>query len=532
MSDLHYFRPDWIQKTDERLTVDVCIYGATSAGVIAAIEAVERGKTVALLQPGKFIGGLTTGGLGETDYGKKHVIGGKSAEFYRRVGKHYGKDEEWKFEPRIATAVYDDWLKSAGVTPRLCQYLDKVDVVAGKITRITLLGGLEVSAKIFLDGTYEGDLYAKAGVKYHVGRESNDVYGESINGVQIRGSHQFVPANVDPYIVVGDPSSGLLPQVEAVDQAKKIGQGDTRVQAYCFRMCMTNDPALRIAWEKPDGFDPRQYIIAARWFQEPNKNDYNEQLRDRWDDPTRKIINKFDFFPNKTAAGFDKTDSNNHGPVASDFIGKSWGWPEGCYEAREKLFQEHVAYQKGFYWFMANSPEIPERYHAAYREWGLAKDEFLTCGGWSHTLYIREARRMISDYVVTEQDTSHQRKCEDPVGMGSYNLDSHNCTRFVNADGKVQNEGDVQTAPKGPYGISYRALTPARGSITNLIVPVCCSTSHIAYGSVRMEPVFMVLGQSAAIAACMAIDSGSTVQDVPYAQLRKKLDDAQQVCKL
>jgi hypothetical protein len=294
---------------------------------------------------------------------------------------------------------------------------------------------------------------------------------------------------------------------------------------------MTNDPALRIAWEKPEGFDPNQYIIAARWFN-MEKDKYNEQLRDRWDDPTRKIIAKFDFFPNKTAGGFDKTDSNNHGPVSSDFIGKSWGWADGCYEAREKLFQEHVTYQKGFYWFMANAPEIPERYRKVYSEWGLAKDEFKTSGGWSHTLYVREARRMISDYVATEADCMHTKQCDDPVGMGSYQLDSHNCTRFIDANGRVKNDGDVQLPPKAPYGISYRSVVPKRDQATNLFVPICLSTSHIAYGSIRMEPVFMVLGQSSAVAACMAIDNKTPVQDVKYDKLRTELDKLGQVLKL
>lgn len=529
MSDLHYFRKEWIQKSDQALTVDICIYGASSAGVIAAIEAAERGKTVALLQPGKFVGGLTAGGLGWTDHGKAHVIGGKSREFYRRVGQHYGKPEEWYFEPKVATAVYEDWLKSAGVTPLFGQYLDKVETTGGKITSITLLGGLKVSAKIFIDASYEGDLMAKAGVKYHVGREDNSVYGETINGAQVRNKHQFVPPVVDPYVKEGDPSSGLLPHIEPIDMNKIQGKGDTRVQAYNFRICMTNDPALIIPWEKPEKFNPIEYVLASRWFKVAEKDHFNEQLRTLKDGTLSTVVDKFDRFPNKTPGGYQKTDTNNHGPISSDYIGANWGWADGCYEDRERMFQEHVTYQKGYYWFMANDPSIPDRYRKAYSDWGLSKDEFQTTGGWSPQLYIREARRMVSDYVVTEGDTSYTRKCEDPVAMGSYQLDSHNCTRFVNADGKVQNDGDVQLPPKGPYGISYRSIVPSKGSIQNLFVPICCSTSHIAYGSVRMEPVFMILGESAAVAACMAIDSGIAVQDVKYGDLRPKLEAAKQV---
>lgn len=530
MSDLHYFHPGWIKATDRKLSVDLCIYGASSAGVIAGIEAAERGKTVALLQPGKYVGGLTAGGLGWTDHGKAHVIGGKGREFYRRCGKHYGKAEEWYFEPRVATAVYEEWLKSAGVEAIFCQYLDRVETSAGQVTAITMLGGLRVEAKVFMDCSYEGDLMAKAGVKYHVGRESNDTYGETLNGIQVRGHHQFSPATIDPYIKPGDPSSGLLPQVENVDQQKKQGQADHRVQAYNFRICMTDDPALIIPWEKPEKFDPTQYILAARWFQ-GEKDQYNEQLRD-WKGNVSDVPSKFDIFPNKTPGGFNKTDTNNHGPVSSDFIGMSWAWADSCYEAREKLFQQHVTYQKGLYWFLANSPEIPERYRKAYSRWGLSKDEFVATGGWSPQLYVREARRMISDYVATEHDCMHTKVADDPVGMGSYQLDSHNCTRFVNAEGKVMNDGDVQVKPKGPYRISYRSIVPKKSECTNLFVPVCCSTSHIAYGSVRMEPVFMILGQSAAVAACMALDAKSAVQDVPYAKLQAELLKLEQVLTL
>lgn len=530
MSDLHYFRPDWIKKSDETIVVDICVYGASSAGVIAAVEASERGKSVVLLQPGKFVGGLTSGGLGWTDHGKAHVIGGKSREFYRRCGKAYGKPEEWYFEPKVATAVYHDWLKSAGVEPMFGHYLDTVETTGGKVTQISLLGGLKVKAKVFIDASYEGDLMAKAGVSYHVGREDNTVYGETLNGAQVRNHHQFLPTYIDPYIEEGNPSSGLLPQVEAIDMKARQGKGDHRVQAYNFRICMTDDPALKIAWERPANYDPTQYILAQRWFA-GEKDKYNEQLRVH-DGVPSKVPAKFDIFPNNTKAGHHKTDTNNHGPISSDFIGMSWNWAEGSYETRETLFQAHVTYQKGLYWFLANDAGVPERYRTAYGTWGLAKDEFVSTGGWSPQLYIREARRMVSDYVATEHDCMHTRKCEDPVGMGSYQLDSHNCTRFVTAEGKVMNEGDVQVAPKGPYGISYRSIVPKRGQATNLLVPVCCSTSHIAYGSVRMEPVFMILGESAAIAACLAIDASQSVQDVPYAKLRAELDKAQQVLEI
>ncbi len=492
MSDLHYFNPAWIQTSDERLTVDVCIYGASSAGVTAAMEAKKHGKSAALLQPGKFVGGLTTGGLGWTDYGRKNVIGGISREFYRRAGKLYGKEEEFQFEPHVASAVYEQFLREADVAVRFCQYLDRAAVQDGKITEILLLGGLRVSAKIFIDASYEGDLLARAGVSFFIGREANSVYNETLGGIQVRDKHQFSHP-VDPYKKEGDPASGLLPNIIAEDLSQMQGYGDRRVQAYNFRMCMTDDPALKIDWEKPRNYDPMQYVLAGRWFR-GGKDQWNEQLRPE----TSTVPCKFDLLPNKTPGGFHKTDTNNHGPFSSDFIGANYDWPEGCYEKREELFQAHVTYQKGFYWFMANSSDVPGRYRKAYSRWGLPKDEFQQTDHWPHQLYVREARRMVSDYVITEHDCRGETKAGDSVGMGSYGMDSHNCTRFVkmeNGNARVLNDGDVQVSAAA-YPIPYRAIVPRRREVTNLIVPVCLSSSHIAYGSARMEPVFMALGQS------------------------------------
>lgn len=522
MSDLHYFRPDWVQPTDRTLKVDVCVYGATSAGIIAARRAGLLGKSVALLAPGRFIGGLTTGGLGWTDHGQKRVIGGLSREFYRRVGRHYGIDEEFHFEPHVALSVYEQMLGEAGQSVMLCQYLDRVEKSAGRITSITMLGGLRVEAAMFIDATYEGDLMARAGVSYVVGREGNAVYGETLSGVQVHGKHQFSHA-VDPYIREGDPSSGLLPLIEAEDLTARQGQGDRRVQAYNFRICMTDDPALRVPWEKPERFDPMLYVLAKRWFR-GQKDSYNEQLAEA----SSLVPSKFDIFPHKTVGGFHKTDTNNHGPVSSDFIGANYDWPDGSFARREELFQAHVNYQKGLYWFLANDSRVPDRYRRAYANWGLPKDEFLATGHWPHQLYVREARRMVSDYVITEHDCRGQRVADDPVAMGSYGMDSHNCSRFVK-DGRVLNEGDVQVGGFEPYPIPYRSIVPSASQCQNLLVPVCLSSSHIAYGSGRMEPVFMALGESAGFAASMAIDQGVALQALPYSRLKDQLLSAGQV---
>ncbi|MCH8526463.1 MAG: FAD-dependent oxidoreductase [Kiritimatiellae bacterium] len=525
MTTPHYFLPEWIVPSTETLSTDLCIYGATSAGVIAAKTAREKGLNVVLLQPGKFIGGMTSGGLGWTDFGKKHVIGGASRQFYRDVGAEYGLDEEeWLFEPHVAEKVFQSYLNKHQVDLRLCQFLDTVKVENQRIREARMLGGLTVKADYFMDATYEGDLLAKAGVTHHIGREANSVYGETINGVQIRQGHQFT-APVDPYRVEGDPRSGTLPGVRQEDAAV-AGSGDSLIQAYNFRMCMTDDPAIRIPWEKPGGYDPDEYELARRWFRHPQQG-YNALLLPDEDGET-VFPGKFDYLIHKTPNGFFKTDTNNHGPLSSDFIGRNWAWPASDYATREKIFQQHVTYQKGLYWFMANDPEVPENIRKAHHRFGLAGDEFAETGHWPNQIYVREARRMVGDYVLNEHDTQHHRFAEDPVGMGSYQMDSHNCQRIIR-DGQVLNEGDVQLKPAGPYPVSYRSIVPKRGECENLAVPVCISASHIAFGSVRMEPVFMVLAESASLAISIAFEGKQPLQDVPYSLLLPLLRETKQI---
>ncbi|MFP4355412.1 MAG: FAD-dependent oxidoreductase [Phycisphaerae bacterium] len=526
MHNLYYFHQDWVQPSQETLSADLCVYGASAGGTIAAIKAARLGLSVVLLQPGKHIGGMTSGGLGWTDFGRKYVIGGMSRQFYRDLGKNYGRDEEWQFEPHVAENQLAACLDATDVTVRFCSYLDEVFCDGARIAAISLLGGLRVEAKMFIDASYEGDLMAGANVRYTVGREGNDVYREKLNGIQVRDKHQFSHP-VDPYVVAGDPSSGLLPHVIGEDLSASQGRGDNRVQAYNFRVCMTDDPELKIDWAKPDGFDPAEYVLATRWFNS-RKDAYNEHLHDGH-------LGKFDIFPNKTPGGYHKTDTNNQGPVSSDFIGANYAWPEADYAAREKLFQAHVTYQQGLYWHMANCPEIPSRYRQAYQQWGLARDEFTDTAHWPHQLYVREARRLVGDYVITEHDCTGAAVAPDSIGMGSYTMDSHNTARFVkveNGQARVLNEGDVQVPPTDPYPVSYRAILPPAGQVENLLVPICFSASHIAYGSARMEPVFMVLGESAATAVKIALDNGCGLHDVKYDELRPELLSAGQVLEL
>jgi hypothetical protein len=519
---------------EKAVECDLVIYGGTCAAVIAAVQAKKKGKSVVIVSPDKHLGGLSSGGLGWTDTGNKAVIGGLSRDFYHRVWRQYQKPENWKFqkqeeyggkgqgtpaidgdqktmwifEPSIAEAVFEEYVKEFDLEVHRDEWLDRekgVVVKEGAIQSITTLSGKTYSGKIFFDTTYEGDLIAAAGVDYHVGREANSVYGEEWNGIQVgvlHHRHHFgaVDKPISPYVVPGDPASGVLPRVSAEDPGVK-GEGDDRVQAYCFRMCLTDHPENRIPFPKPEGYDPKQYELLVRVF----------------DAGWRETFGKFDPIPNH------KTDTNNHGPFSTDNIGYNYDYPEASYERRREIIQEHVTYQQGWLYFIANDPRVPKEVQEEMQRWGLPKDEFTDNGNWSHQLYIREARRLIGDFVMTENELRKKKPTPDSVGMGSYTIDSHNTQRYITPEGYVQNEGDIGVSTRGPYEIAYGSLVPKKEQCTNLMVPVCVSSTHIAFGSIRMEPVFMILAHSAAIAAVMAIDEGIAVQDVDYAKLREAL---------
>lgn len=520
---------------------DIVIYGGTSAAVTAAVQASQMGKSVVVVSPDKHLGGLSSGGLGWTDTGNKSVIGGLSREFYHRIWSYYDKAETWKwqkkseygnkgqgtlamdgnertmwiFEPHIAEQVFKDLISEHNITIHRDEWLDRkagVEMAGNRIGSITTLSGKKYTGKMFIDATYEGDLMAAAKVNYHVGREANSIYNEKYNGIQVgvlHHEHHFADRKISPYIIAGDPASGLLPRVSSADPGQK-GQGDHRMQAYCFRMCLTNNPDNRIAFAKPQGYDAEQYELLAR------------VLSDGWDD----VFRKFDPIPNK------KTDTNNHGPFSTDNIGMNYDYPDASYKRRREIIKEHETYQKGLMYFLANDPRVPEKIRTRMNSWGLAADEFTDNGNWSRQLYIREARRMIGEYVTTENDVQGKREVPNPVGMGSYTMDSHNVQRYIQPNGLVQNEGDVSAHPKKPYHIAYGSIIPKKSECENLLVPVCVSSSHIAFGSIRMEPVFMILGQSAATAASIAIDDNLPVQDVNYNKLKKQLEENGQVLRV
>ncbi len=507
---------------------DIIIYGGTSAAISAAVEAKRSGKSVIVVSPDIHLGGLSSGGLGFTDTGDKSVIGGLAREFYHRVWKHYNTEEAWMwqkkeeygnkgqgtpamdgenrtmwiFEPHVAEKVFEDMVAEEQIRVDRDEWLDRengVQVKDGNIVSITTLSGKTYSGKMFLDTTYEGDLMAAAGVSYHVGREAREVYGEEWNGVQTGVLHHkhWFESDISPYVIPGDPNSGLLPKVSGEDPGEKYS-GDDKIQAYCFRMCMTNHPENRIPFPKPDGYNPMQYELLARVFEHGWKD---------W-------FMKFDPIPNH------KTDTNNHGPFSSDNIGMNYDYPEASYERRKEIIKEHENYQKGLLWFVANDPRVPEDIQTEMQKWGLSKDEFKDNGNWPHQIYVREARRMIGDFVMTENELLKKKPTPKPIGMGSYTMDSHNVQRYIKPDGFVQNEGDIGVSTNGPYTISYGSLVPKKEDCKNLLVPVCLSSSHIAFGSIRMEPVFMILGQSAAAAAVLAIDDEMAVQDVGYDKLK------------
>ena len=511
--------------------VDIIVYGDASGGVTAAVQAARMGKSVVLISQYGHLGGLSSSGLGWTDLGDPAILGGISREFYHRLYLHYQKDSAWKvqtkksfanrgqgapafdsktqlaslFEPGVAETVFDQLAREAGVrivSGRL-NLKKGVTMKGARITDLHLKGGRSFKGRMFIDASYEGDLLASAGVSFRIGRESNAEFGETGNGI-VDGKHSNnLPNGIDPYVVKGDPSSGLLPGVNPTIGGSK-GDADKRLQAYCYRMVLTDVESNRVRIKKPDGYREADYEILFRAIEAGQS----------------KGFFKLSAIPNR------KTDSNNTGGISCDFIGANycdeWNWATLSHEGRAALAAKHRDWQLGLVWTLQNHQRVPLNIRKSVSAWGLASDEFTDNNNWPYNLYVREARRMESDFVMTEKHCRRLLPVVDPVGMGAYTLDSHNTQRFV-YDGMVKNEGDIQSRIKGPYPISYRSLTPRIAECENLLVPWALSSTHIAFGSIRMEPVFMILGQSAATAAAIAIDDNVPVQDVPYYKLRMRL---------
>ena len=538
-----------------RKEYDVVIYGATSSGISAAIQCSRMNKTVLLIEPTNRIGGLTTGGLGATDIGSRDAVGGISREFYRNIKKYYDKSESWTrqekesysqsrniegedvmwtFEPSVALKIYKEMMAK-----------EKIDLVYNKkllrnggvkkdgtsISEIKMVSEEVYKGKMFIDATYEGDLMAASGVSYTVGRESNKQYGETLNGVQLDKinstitktiSHNAMHHNfinrVDPYIEKGKPESGLLPFISP--EAPGVdGEGDNKIQAYCFRMTLTDHPENRIPFVKPDGYKELDYELLFRNY-EAAEGPIEEMYS--YGDPLVPWINTP--MPNR------KSDTNNQKGFSTDFIGQNYAYPEATYEERDKIVEAHLNYQKGLMWTLAYHPRIPEKVRNEVSKWGVCIDEFTeNSDNWSRQLYIREARRMVSSYVMTQKNCEGIEVANDPVAMAGYGMDSHHVQRYVDVNGYVRNEGNVEARGFPAYPVSFRSIVPKKGECSNLLVPVCISASHIAFGSLRMEPVFMILGQSAAIAAAQAIDYNQNIQDIEYPKLLETLLNYNQI---
>jgi hypothetical protein len=529
-----------VRQQDAEKTYDMVILGGTSAGVAAAIQASRLGKSVVLIEPGNRLGGLTTGGLGQTDIGNKQAIGGISREFYQRIRTYYedpshwewqersdyrdggqtrtleGEDAMWTFEPSAALQVYQEMIDGENIDIVFGERLNLnsgVIIEKGIIRSIRMESGREFSGLMFIDATYEGDLMASAGITYTTGRESNELYGENLNGVQANDTsltltgtvsvngrnHNFVDG-VDPYVEKGDRNSGLLPFIDTAGPFED-GQGDHRIQAYCYRMCLTDHPENRIPFEKPAGYNELDYELLFRNY-EAGETGFP------W-------INSS--MPNR------KTDTNNRLGFSTDFIGQNYDYPEASYEERERIREAHRNYQKGLMWSLAYHPRMPEHIRSEVSRWGTCRDEFEREDGWQQQLYVRESRRMIGELVMTQHHCEGLQVVDDAIGLAAYGMDSHNVRRYINENGHVKNEGNVEAHVAGPYPVSYRSILPKEEECANLFVPVCLSASHIAFGSIRMEPVFMVLGQSAAIAAALSIDRQIAIQDLDYAELKDVL---------
>ncbi|MEL7119120.1 MAG: FAD-dependent oxidoreductase [Bacteroidota bacterium] len=492
---------------------DIIVYGGTSAGVMAAYTAKMKGKKVLLIEPGKHLGGLSSSGLGETDIGNKYTVSGLSRDFYRRLGKYYGEFEAWRFEPKVAESIFNQYIQEAYVEVLYQHRIISLQKDGTEIKNLTVEHSEDqeahpdktFSAKVFIDASYEGDLLGRADVTYTIGREGNAMYNETLNGVQHAKSNQ-IPDSIDPYIIPGDSTSGLIWGINP-EPVAEVGSGDKKVQAYNYRLCLTSDTTNRIPISKPESYDPTKYEILRRIIKQRDEA--------KWVQRIHQLYLRVMPMPNQ------KTDINNKGGLSTDLIGASWEYPEATYKRRKEIEQMHREYTEGLLYFLAYDPDVPEHVKEQMLQYGWPKDEFTDNGGFPHQIYVREARRLVGNFVMTEHHCRGTQTIEDTIAMGAYNMDSHHGDRHV-INGMVKNEGEVQEGVD-PYAISYRVMLPKKSECSNLLVAACVSTSHIAYGSVRMEPVFMMLGQASGLAASMAIDEAKAVQEIDGNTVKKQL---------
>lgn len=487
---------------------DIVVYGATASGVVAAVAAAREGARVALLDPGTHLGGIVSSGLGHTDTGRKETIGGICREFFKRVGKHYGKPIAWDFEPHVASDVFAEMVHAAKVNVFHNSILHEYTGVkkhGNRIVSIETERGNVFSAPAFIDATYEGDLMGRSGVTFTWGREGRDKYDESLAGV--REGHEYSEHWFKEPVSAYGGHHKLLPNINH-GPCGKPGAGDKKVQAYCFRLCLTKVKDNQVPIPKPFNYDAHNYELLARLIEALKKK--------------QGSVPRLEQFISIYPLPHGKTDVNSNGAFSTDYVGKNWCYPTASYERRGQLWREHADYTAGFFHFLAHDRHVPKELKEETRQWGLARDEFDYTNYWPPQLYVRESRRMVGEYVMTQHDAETDVTKPDPIGMGSYNIDSRNVQRYAKADGDAQNEGNTEV-PAIPYQIPYRALLPRRDQCTNLLVPVCVSASHIGYGTLRMEPVYMIMGQAAGVAAALAMDHKQVVQDVESTSLKRKL---------
>lgn len=495
---------------------DVVVYGATASGAAAAIAAARQGLRVVLVDPGHHVGGMVSGGLSHTDTGEKVVIGGISREFFERVGRKYGAAIEWDFEPRVAEQVFTEMLREAHVTTIFDHALREENGVtknASTIVAVTLDDGRILRAPVFIDASYEGDLMAQAKVTYTWGREDASQYGESLAGIRPpqRPDHNF-NVRVSPFAVNGS----FLPGVRA-GPIGTIGQGDKKVQAYNFRMTFTDVKANRIPYPKPEGYDPARYALLKRLI------DALTAANGR--PPVMQEL----MIMSPVRGG--KFDINSYGGFSTDNVGGSWRYPVAGYAERKQIWKDHQTYEAGFFYFLANDPSVPKSLQDEVNQYGLAADEFVDNGGWPYQLYIREGRRMVGEYVMTQKDIQTEITKPDSIGMGSYQSDSHHVERMSTEDGLVRNEGEMYV-PTHPYEIPFGMMLPKTSEASNLLVPVCFSASHVAYATLRMEPQYMILGEAAGVAAALAVRGRVPVSKISVAKLQARLREQRAVLSL
>jgi hypothetical protein len=547
--------------TEARRKVDVCIYGATSGGVIAAVALAKLGRSVLLVEPTRHVGGMTSGGLGWIDFGRASTIGGLTKQYFDSVRAYYRTvgitSNGWSVEPHVAEELFEELIARHKIELLRESRLGTVQKSGRLVRSITLdraapdsrgapspqaqeRNFVTVEASMFIDATYEGDLLAAARVSFRTDRESRAEYGESLAGVCFAppsteryetagGSRSLkrTPLRIDPFVRPGEPSSGLLPLISGLPLPDQ-GKSSPAVQSYTFRLCLTKKNPLPIA--PPADYDSHRYELARRYIEgleavgEPlcaadlyfNFGEKNPRPHPRLLKITRLMRGKTDV-------------NSGSGGISTDYVGGgAERYANANWAERAKIWRAHEDYQRGLFHFLCTDERLPDWLRKELSNWGLPKDEFRDTGAWPWQLYIREARRMVGSVVVDQKQCEHPGATETPVGLGSYSLDSHICQRLVK-DGAVLHEGGFYSPLSQPYPIPYGAIVPREEECENLLVTFCVSSTHVAFASVRMEPASMILSESAAFAADQALQEGSSVQRINREKLRKRLADAGQV---